>query len=169
MTADGQTPASPILNAGQTALHVTSLDLRVTTLASFAFAVAMLIIWRPAPGARAWYLLRRRQRRVLRRTVLTLLVVLAVLPSVLPYDHLLPGVAHADSEEQEAVHASHCHVSPGTCSDAPVTAGPGQLIFADPLLLVPAMLAILLVAISPAARGIVPRPDTRPPRVALAA
>ena len=55
------------------------------------------------------------------------LVFFAVLPSVVPYDHLLPGLHHDQSIASEAVHETHCHLTPGSCADAPVAAGPGQL------------------------------------------
>ena len=90
------------------------------------------------------------------------LVFLALLPSVVPYDHLFGNDAH-DSAAEEAVHVSHCHVSPGTCSDAPITSGPGQLLLSEPLILSPAMVAVLITAVVPVPSSISYRPETPPP------
>jgi hypothetical protein len=94
---------------------------------------------------------------------LAALVFFAVLSSVLPYDHLLPGLHTGESEAEEAVHASHCHASPATCSDAPVTSGPGQLLFGAPVVVVPSMLAVLVLPTIPVLAGITRRPEIRPP------
>jgi hypothetical protein len=91
------------------------------------------------------------------------MVFFAVLPSVVPYDHLVPGLHRDTSVAAEAVHQTHCHVTPGSCADAPVSAGPGQLIFNEPLVIAPAMLAVLLFFALPAMAGITPRPEVRPP------
>src|SRR6476660_5265518 len=163
MTPESASTLFPLLHAGQTALRVTTLDLRLTALAALIFVAAALWIWRPAASGAAF--LPARQRRSLARAALTGLIFLAVLPSVFPYDHLLPG-AH-DDDGQEAVHVSHCHVSPGTCSDAPVTAGPGQLLHSQPLLLTPALLAIAMIAAVPVLTGLVLKPEVRPPLRAL--
>ena len=55
------------------------------------------------------------------RAVMASLVFFAVLPSVVPYDHLLPGLHHDDSAAAEEAHSTHCHVTPGSCADAPLT------------------------------------------------
>ena len=68
-----------------------------------------------------------------------------------------------DDDGQEAVHVSHCHVSPGTCSDAPVTAGPGQLLHSQPLLVIPSLLAVMLIAAATVLTGLVLKPEIRPP------
>lgn len=44
----------------------------------------------------------------------------------------------AESTKREgshgALHVQHCHVSPATCAEQPVPTGPGQMLFAEPLL-----------------------------------
>ncbi len=110
--------------------------------------------------------LRRRVRRRLAITTVSALAVLAVLPSVLPYDHLLPAT-HADGAA--AVHASHCHDTPSSCADAPVTSGPGQILDSAPLLIAPALLAVLLLATAPMLVGITRRPILRPPLLPVTA
>lgn len=125
------------------------------------FAGAICWLWAPRslPATRS-------TRASALHTTVAVMAFLAVLPSVIPYDHLLPGT-HNDSPAAEATHAQHCHGSPGSCADAPIAAGPGQFIFSDPLVVAPAMLAVLLASTIPALRGISPRPPTRPPRVSL--
>jgi len=122
-----------------------------------------------AGGALAEWTTRRRALPRLgartRRRLLMLagssLTMLAMLPSVFAYDHLLPHRTHAD--ERAAVHASHCHDGPGSCADAPVTSGPGQMLNAAPLVVAPPMLSILLLAITPILIGVTLRPYLRPP------
>jgi hypothetical protein len=103
---------------------------------------------------------RRRVRRRLATIACSLLVLAAVTPSVLPYDHLLTAF-HA--HEGAAVHASHCHDSPSSCADAPVTSGPGQILDSAPLLVIPAMVAVLLIIVTTMPVGITRRPALRPP------
>jgi hypothetical protein len=104
--------------------------------------------------------------RAAARAALAALVFFAVLPSVFPYDHLLPGFPAGESDAAEAMHASHCHARPAACSDAPVTSGPGQLLSGAPVVVVPSMLAVLLLlAVAPLA-GITRRPEIRPPVLA---
>lgn len=155
----------PLLHAGQVMLRVTTVDARVLVLALLIFAFTAAAIWLRAPMSRSFRRGLRRPRTVA-RSALIMLVFLAVVPSVLPYDHLLPMAGHTDiGAANEAAHASHCHVSPGTCSDAPVTSGPGQLLMGDPLVATPAMLSILLLLTLPALAGITRRPEIRPPLV----
>jgi hypothetical protein len=146
----------PLLHVAQAAIRVTTLDARVVALAALALVAALCWIWRP-PMPR---------QRTAARGVLAVLVFLAVLPSVFPYDHLLVGVHAGATDAEEATHASHCHVSPATCSDAPITSGPGQLLFGAPIVVVPAMLAVLLLLTIPALTGITRRPEIRPPLLA---
>ena len=105
-----------------------------------------------------------RHRATRRRATLVaagLLTLLAIVPSVVPYDHLWQQTGHAS--EHAGVHAAHCHDSPASCSVAPVTSGPGQIIGADPLIIVPAMLALLLLATIAPLSSISRRPEIRPP------
>jgi hypothetical protein len=95
------------------------------------------------------------------------LTMLAVLPSVIAYDHILPR--DTPGGERAAVHAAHCHDSPGSCADAPITSGPGQMLDAAPLVAAPAMLSILLLTITPVLIGVTRRPYLRPPLPLVAA
>lgn len=110
-----------------------------------------------------------RQRRRVRRKLVTIalfaLAFLAITPSVLPYDHLLTA-AHAD--QPASVHASHCHDTPSSCADAPLTSGPGQLLDSAPLIVVPAMMAVLLVVSTLTLTGVTRRPALRPPLLSVA-
>lgn len=141
---------------------VHALDARVAVAAALAFALAAALIWRPAALARGaiW-------RRVARRTAIVM-TALALLPAVVPYDHLLPGL-QIDDKGDEAVHASHCHVSPGSCSDVPLASGFGEFVFNEPLVTIPAMLAVALFAAARVLRGTTPRPEVRPPEFFAAA
>jgi hypothetical protein len=100
------------------------------------------------------------------RVTATIFFALALLPAVLPVDHLLPDVAHAAEEAHaEGVHASHCHESPANCADAPVTSGPGQMLDGGLLIPQPALsLAMVLLAAVPILRSVARRPDLRPPQ-----
>jgi hypothetical protein len=116
-----------LLHVASTAAASTSLDWRVVASAVAVLAAAETVVWRPW----RWISGRRGRLRTI-RAVTSLLVFLAVLPAVFPYDHILPHVE--DEHEDESVHRLHCHLSPGTCSDVPLTSGPGELIFSAPLL-----------------------------------
>jgi hypothetical protein len=122
-----------------------------------------------AGGFAAWCGARLRRARTRRRAgilVAGVLAAMALAPSVIPYDHILPGAAH---ENSSSVHAAHCHDSPAGCADASVTSGPGQMIDSAPLLGEPAMLSVLLLVLAPVLVGVSRRPALRPPlRAALA-
>lgn len=155
----------PLLHVGQTALRVTTFDFRLILAGIVLFALIAARIWLSPRRRRAFW--RRLRRASPPRVALGIVVFLAVLPAVLPYDHLLPFAGHAAADaEQETTHASHCHISPGTCSDAPLTSGPGQLLMGAPWLTMPSMLTILLLLTIPALAGITRRPDLRPPLLA---
>jgi hypothetical protein len=151
-----------LLHIAPTAVRVTSVDHAVLVAAALLFAAAAIAIWVPGIPVSLRMLARRPARRRAASAAATALVFLALLPSVVPYDHLYTRDAHAASES-EAIHVSHCHVSPGTCSDAPVTAGPGQLLLSEPLVLAPAMLTVFIAATVTVLIGISFRPETRPP------
>ena len=129
------------------------------------FPVAAAVIWAPRTAGRRRLLPRQRSRRRALYVVMGALVFLALLPTVLPFDHLFVHAADA-SGASEAVHAQHCHVSPGTCSDAPVPSGPGQMLLAEPLVIVPVMLFVCVAATAPVLLGISFPPRTRPPAAA---
>lgn len=148
--------ATPLLHVVQSVGTVTTVDWRVVALAVAAFAAWLALQLRP------WRASRRARRRTAAIAVSTL-VALAIIPSILPYDHLFTNVdAHHGSQAAE-VHASHCHDTPGSCADAPVTAGPGQMLASGPLMPLPALLSVLLVLATPLLAGTTLRPEIRPP------
>lgn len=89
-----------------------------------------------------------------------MLALLAVVSSAIPFEHL---VIHGHALSDHQVHELHCHQTPADCSDAPVSSGPGQFLLGDPLLTTPALLAVLVVAVSPPMLGLATRPTLRPP------
>jgi hypothetical protein len=151
-------PPLPLLHVVQTATRVSTVDPRLVVLALLILTAVIICTWMPRPMT-----LQRLTRTPAMRVTMAALVFFAVLPSVVPYDHLLPGVHHDTSVAGEAVHETHCHLTPGSCADAPVTAGPGQLIFNDPLVIAPALMAVLLAFALPVLTGMTYKPDTRPP------
>jgi hypothetical protein len=151
----------PLLHTVAAATAAT-VDPAVLLPALIVFAVVLIWLWSPRAMRSS-----RFTRAAALRLTMTSLVFFAVLPSVVPYDHLLPG-GHVDTPAAEALHAQHCHGAPASCADAPIAAGPGQLIFSDPLVIAPAVLAVLIALTIPALSGISIRPPTRPPRPSLA-
>jgi hypothetical protein len=151
-----------LLHIAQTAVQVTTVDPAILVAAGLVFAAVAISIWLPASALSLRTFRQSKGRRRIASAALAAVVFLALLPSVVPYDHLFGHDAHASAAE-EAIHVSHCHVSPGTCSDAPITSGPGQLLLSDPLILAPAMLAVLIATATTVLIGISFRPETRPP------
>ena len=152
----------PLLHAAQATAELVQVDRSVVASAAVALTSAVVAIWRPKRGRR-WNPFRHRfARRRIALIAVSILVFLAVLPSVVPVDHIIFG--HAETAAHEEIHTAHCHGSPGSCSDLPVVSGPGQLILSDPLIVVPAMLSVLLLtaAVELIARSY--RPALRPPR-----
>lgn len=145
-----------LLHIGNAATHWTTVNPWVVALGILLFVALTALIWRPRPT-----------RRMLRRIgppAVAFVVALAVLPSVLPFDHLLPATStHAAEHAASDVHVSHCHVSPGSCADAPVGAGVGQFLTSDPLLVTPALTLVAILLASSVLTGIGTRPLTRPP------
>ena len=116
--------SSPVLlHIAQTAVRVTTVDPDILAGAAASLTLAAIAIWLPRSRFSLGMLRHRCHRRRAAGAVATVLLFLALLPSVVPYDHLIARNTHAESEEAAPTHASHCHVNPGTCSDAPVTAG----------------------------------------------
>jgi hypothetical protein len=149
------------------------LDGDVLLLGAALFALTIAAIW-ASPARMAMHALRRASvRRTVAMRVMFVLVFLALMPSVYPYDHLLvPAVdahegAHAASDER--VHASHCHGTAASCADAPVSSGPGHFLANTPLMPVPTMVFVLIVTTALAWTGITRRPDLRPPLFASSA
>jgi hypothetical protein len=151
----------PLLHTVAAATAAT-VDPAVLLPALIVFAVVLIWLWSPRAMRSS-----RFTRAAALRLTMTSLVFFAVLPSVVPYDHLLPG-GHVDNPAEDAVHAQHCHGSPASCADAPIAAGPGQLIFSDPLVIAPALFAVLIALTIPALSGISVRPLIQPPRPSLA-
>ena len=154
-----QYPSLPLLHIVQSAARVEAVDPAFVALAVLTLLAAAFYIWTPRTLSLGCL-----TRSPLMRVTLSTLIFFAVLPSVAPYDHLVPGLMHADiSLGEEAAHSTHCHVSPGSCADAPIPAGPNQLIYNAPLIITPALLSILLAFTLPVLTGISIKPDTRPP------
>jgi hypothetical protein len=153
----------PVLrHIAQSSVPVTTVDPAILATALGLLAVAAIAIWLPRSPFSLGTLRHRRHRHRAAGAAATALLFLALLPSVVPYDHLFTHDAHADAAKA-SVHAAHCHVSPGTCSDAPITSGPGQLLMGEPLIIAPAMLAILVAATAAVLVGVSVRPEIRPP------
>lgn len=150
---------APLLHIAESAEHALRIRPDIVAGAALAFAAVLAGAW--------WPVLRRPLRKPLRAAAHVLVpvaVVAAVLPSVFPYDHVGPIDAGGDSQ----AHAAHCHVTPGSCADAPVSAGPGQFVFSDALLVVPALALVAIVVASATLVGRSPRPATRPPLAVVA-
>jgi hypothetical protein len=159
----------PLLHvASDTASRAMSVDWRVVAAGAVATLVVCAVAFAPrsprrwVSGAGRMRLSRRTRRRVA-LLVMQAAVVAAVLPSVLPYDHVLPSPGGGDAGER-ATHELHCHVSPATCSDAPLTSGPGQLVQSDALLVAPHLLTTRVETREPQARGLTIAPVSPPPR-----
>ena len=147
----------PLLHIGDTVTS-TTVDPRALALGIIALLALVLLIWVPfrVPG---------RLSQHLGPPLLCLVVAAAVLPSVVPYDHWLRA-NHPEAHTE--IHASHCHIAPGSCADAPVAAGIGQFLLSEPLLPVPALVSFALILSVPALVGISRRPPTRPPLASFA-
>jgi hypothetical protein len=157
----------PLLHVGETISHATTVDLRLVALASVLLGLLLQAIWAPALSSAVHSLRTRRIQRALAVRFAAALTALAILPAVLPYDHLLPehhGHAAASAVvADERVHASHCHATPASCADAPIAAGPGQFLTSEPLIIVPVTVAVLLIAAVLPWRSVTRRPGLRPP------
>jgi hypothetical protein len=141
-----------LLHIGDTLVQRT-FDPWVGVFALAVFSAIAAAVWIPRAA-------RKRTALRLGSWVVAAAVGLAVLPTVLPYDHLLLSeVAHSD------VHKDHCHDAPGSCADAPISAGAGQFMSTEPLLAEPALTAVLLVFTIAAIAGMTFRPTLRPPQV----
>jgi hypothetical protein len=148
-----------LLRIGNTATSWATIDPWVGALGVLSFLAAATLVWSPAHPHQLRF---PRPLRPATRLAIQLTVFAALLPSVLPYDHLLPTTAAAATDNQ-SVHTAHCHGSPGTCSDAPVSSGAGQFLAAEPLIVTPALVVMLLLFTTPLLRGVTTRPEVRPP------
>ncbi len=151
-----------LLHAAQALQTVTTVDRWLLIAGATALGIAIALIWAPVAAEAASHHATR--RRAVGFAV-SALVFVAALPAVFPYDHVLPQPAQSD--DHAAVHASHCHDQPGTCADAPVSSGPGQLMSSQPLLTQPALLMVLLLFSLPVLAGLTRLPELRPPMRAV--
>lgn len=103
--------------------------------------------------------MRRRRIEATFHGVMLVLTLLAVLPSIVPYDHLVVEARAG----HEGSHSDHCHGTPGQCADAPIPSGPGQVLTSEPLIAMPAMLSLLVLVLTRALTGITRQPELRPP------
>lgn len=153
----------PLLHAAQSATGLTRVNSDVLVLALAAFVSGAVVVWRPR--------LRMLGQRRIRHRVMVLTtygaMTIAVLPSVLPLDHILSP--HVDSGNEQQVHTSHCHGSPSSCSDVPLLSGPGQLLASEPLILVPALVLGVILATTLSLKGRTEKPEIPPPLCSAAA
>jgi hypothetical protein len=151
----------PLLHAADSITRATTLDLGLVAVASLGLALILAVLWAPSLGYRPRGIDWHRFRLVAAAT----LTVLALLPSVVPYDHLVAqsqaDAAHSSAGER--VHEQHCHGVPASCADAPVTSGPGQFLTSDALLPAPVLISVAILLLIPALAGVTRRPDLRPP------
>jgi hypothetical protein len=154
----------PLLDTSSNALPAVSVDWGLVALAALVAAVVAVALCCGEPL--------RSRRQVLRalargRLASALVLAFVVLPNALPLDHALsPAHRHMHpSQAEESVHASHCHVTPGSCSDVPLASGPGQFLHAEAMLPAGPALTVRVEAAAvalPSNNGITP--DTPPPR-----
>jgi hypothetical protein len=145
-----------LLHIGDTATAAT-FDPWLAVAGVLALLAATLWIWRRSK-------LVRRAARAAARGSVALVVAAAVLPSILPFDHL--GLPRLSEVGGETAHAAHCHLAPGSCSDAPVPAGLGQFLNSESPVVIPALTVIAILLLIPLLTGITTRPEIRPPLVA---
>jgi len=148
---------TPVLHAGETVARLT-VDWRVLAVALVALVVALVIIWRPT---RLRAPLHATRARSLARTAVCALALLAVLPSVLPYDHLILDVPAGDAE----THAQHCHGA-GECSSGGASSVAAPFVEPESLLAAPALTSVLLLLLIAPLTGVTRRPEPRPPAFA---
>lgn len=151
----------PLLHAAQTAAELTTVDRSVIASAVAGMATTLVAVWRPRRLGRINPFKSAVARRRILGWVAGLSMLVALAPMVAPLDHIF--LPHADAQAHQEVHTAHCHGSPGSCSDLPLVSGPGQFILNQPLIVIPPLLAILLVASTSALRSISLKPEVRPP------
>lgn len=102
------------------------------------------------------------------RTLCALALLVALLPTLLFMGHSLrPGTMPIDSARGAAAaagpahhdHEQHCHEGLASCSDQPVTSGPGQFLLADQ----PEAAAPLALAMAARAEALAPATSSPPP------
>ena len=157
----------PLLHVAQSAADLTMVDRSVIAAGFAGMFASALAIWRPERWRKLNPLRSKRARRRIVGVVGGVMLFVAAVPLVAPVDHIF--MPHAESEAHEEVHTAHCHNSPGSCSDLPLVSGPGQFLSTDPLIVTPALVAMLLLFVAPIMRGITHRPEIPPPLGTLAA
>jgi hypothetical protein len=150
---------SPFLHISD-AVPATSVDWDVVAVAALMAVSALILIWRPAVPLPRFAPTRR---GTLARRFGGILMALALVPAVLPFDHLW-GPDGALSPGELASHASHCHVSPATCSDSPATGAALQALTNDALIVEPGFLPTELFTDPQLVHGRTISPLTPPPR-----
>lgn len=151
----------PLLHAAQSAAELTAVDRSVISSAGAGMATVLVAAWRPRRLGKINPFKSSVARRRILGWVAGVSLFVALVPMVAPLDHIL--VPHADAQAHQDVHTAHCHGSPGSCSDLPLVSGPGQFMLNEPLIVVPALLATLLVASVAILRGLSFKPEVRPP------
>lgn len=147
-----------VLHIGQTAREFTTVDPIAVALGLCVFLAVAVAIWRPMRLR-----IPSRHRLRLARGVVAVAVAAAVLPSVLPFDHLHAAPTTDPAMTSAQVHDDHCHTAPGSCSDAPVPSGPGQFLNGEPLASVPVLATTVIFLVAATLVGITIRPGLRPP------
>jgi hypothetical protein len=91
-------------------------------------------------------------------------MLLVLVPQLLYVGHWSADAGQGATGE----HHQHCHSDVATCSQAPVPAGPGQILMNDDLLVLPALRSILLPAHDPdIPSSLSVSPRVPPPRATL--
>lgn len=157
----------PLLHAAQSAADLTMVDCSVLASGFAGMLATGVAIWRPGRWSRLNPLKSLRARRRIVGLVGGMMVFVAVVPLAAPIDHIF--IPHAESEAHEEIHTAHCHNSPGSCSDLPLVSGPGQFLSTEPLIVTPALVAVLLLFAFPMMHGITHRPEIPPPLARVAA
>jgi hypothetical protein len=151
----------PLLHVAQSASELITVDRSVLASALAGMGATILAIWRPRNWRRLHVFRSSRARRRVAGAIAGAAMFIAVLPMLLPLDHVFAPHVHSGGEQQ--VHASHCHESPGSCSDMPLLSGPGQFLASEPLIVTPAFVSVLLVFGFAPLIGITHKPPVPPP------
>ena len=150
----------PMLHVVPTRSGPLTVDPAGVLFACLVFGVVLGVLWR---SSIAGLLGNRAGRRRVARGIGGALLFLAILPAVVPYDHiLLPH--HDDSGQSSSVHQMHCHDTPGSCSDQPMTSGPGEFLFGSPLIVAPSLVSTLLATADARVTSFAEAPATPPPQ-----
>ncbi len=72
-------------------------------------------------------------------------------------------VHHTDAHGE--AHVQHCHISPSTCAEQPIPTGPGQMLFAEPLLRAVSLQLIVAEEATTTLTALSIDPLTPPPKI----